>query len=60
MDTYVVWETRSPTWDVMLKFTDVIMWGDATEFSVNPPTIVLEIFDMDPGGEEEFIGKNNE
>ena len=36
---------------------DVELWGDVEEFAVNPPTIVLEFFDMDDGGEEEFIGR---
>ena len=56
-DTSVVWETRSPTWDVTMKYTDIELWGDVTEFAVNPPLIILEVFDQDPGGDEEFIGR---
>ena len=48
-DTRVIWETRSPTWDQMLVFKDVILWGDVNEIAVNPPTIVIEIFDKDLG-----------
>lgn len=48
-DTYIVWETRSPTWDTMLVFNDIELWGDVQEFVVNPPVILLEIFDKDPG-----------
>ncbi|XP_047127073.1 otoferlin isoform X2 [Hydra vulgaris] len=55
--TYVVWETRSPTWDMMLKFDDIELWGEIEEFAVNPPIIVLELFDQDFGGGEEFIGR---
>ena len=48
-ETFVVWETRSPTWDTMLKYCDIELWGDVTELAVNPPVIVLEIFDRDAG-----------
>lgn len=48
-DTRVIWETRSPTWDQMLVFKDVVLWGDVNEIAVNPPTIVIEVFDKDIG-----------
>ena len=48
-DTRVIWETRSPTWDQMLVFKDLILWGDVNEIAVNPPTIVIEAFDKDIG-----------
>ncbi|XP_020629755.1 otoferlin-like isoform X2 [Orbicella faveolata] len=56
-DTRVIWETRSPTWDQMLVFKDLILWGDVNEIAVNPPTIVIEVFDKDIGGDSEFIGR---
>ena len=28
---------------MMLKYTDVELWGDVTEFAVNPPLIILEV-----------------
>lgn len=48
-DTRVIWETRSPTWDQMLMFKELILWGDVNEIAVNPPTIVVEVFDKDIG-----------
>ena len=48
-DTYVVWVTRSPTWDITMIFDDIELWGEVTEFAVNPPVIVLEVFDQDAG-----------
>jgi hypothetical protein len=48
-DTRVIWETRSPTWDQTLDFQEVVLWGDVNEIAVNPPTIVIEIFDKDIG-----------
>ena len=48
-DTRVIWETRSPTWDQMVIFNDVVIWGDVNTIANNPPTIVTEIFDKDIG-----------
>lgn len=56
-DTRVIWETRSPTWDQMIIFHDIIVWGDVNTIASNPPTIVTEIFDKDIGGDSEFIGR---
>ena len=57
-ETYTVYKTRSPTWDHMLKFEGIELWGDAVEFAVNPPVIVIEIFDRDDetfGGVRAFV-----
>lgn len=54
-DTRVIWETRSPTWDQMLVFKDLILWGDVNEIAVNPPTIVIEVFDKDIGVNKRFF-----
>ncbi|XP_065062327.1 otoferlin-like isoform X2 [Rhopilema esculentum] len=56
-DTRVIWETRSPTWDQTLIFKECVIWGDMNETANNPPTIVIEIFDKDIGGDSEFIGR---
>lgn len=45
----MIWETRSPTWDQTIIFEDIYLWGDVSEIAVNPPTIVVEIFDKDIG-----------
>ena len=54
-DTRVIWETRSPTWDQLLLFKDLILWGDVNEIAVNPPTIVIEAFDKDIGVSQAFF-----
>jgi len=51
-DTRVIWETRSPTWDQMIIFNDIVIWGDVNTIALNPPTIVTEIFDKDIGVSE--------
>ena len=30
-------------------FDDIELWGEVAEFAVNPPIIVLEVFDQDTG-----------
>ena len=40
-------ETLSPTWDEMLIFNEVVMYGNMEEIKDEPPTIVIEIFDQD-------------
>ena len=42
-----MWETRSPTWDQMLKFKKLALWGDVDEFRCSPPLVVIEIYDKD-------------
>ena len=46
-ETQVMWETRSPTWDQMLKFKKLTIWGDVDEFRCSPPLVVIEIYDKD-------------
>ena len=45
--TQVIDETLSPTWDEMLIFNEVVMYGNMTEIKDEPPTIIIEIFDQD-------------
>ena len=45
--TQVIDETLSPTWDEMLIFNEIILYGNVEEIKEEPPTIVIEIFDQD-------------
>jgi Ca2+-dependent lipid-binding protein len=45
--TQVIDETLSPTWDEMLIFNEVIIWGTMEQIKKEPPTVVIEIFDQD-------------
>ena len=45
--TQVIDETLSPTWDEMLIFNEVIMYGVIAEVTANPPNIIIEVFDQD-------------
>ncbi|XP_051264411.1 otoferlin isoform X5 [Dicentrarchus labrax] len=54
--TEVLSETLCPTWDQLLVFDDVELFGEASELRDDPPIIVVEIYDQDTG-KAEFIGR---
>lgn len=55
--TQVIDETLSPTWDELLIFDDILLYGTRDEIQKDPITIVIEIFDQDKVGKSEFIGR---
>lgn len=55
--TQVIEETLSPTWDELLVFDEVLVFGAKDEIKRDPPTIVIEIYDQDKVGKSEFIGR---
>ncbi|XP_035764348.1 otoferlin isoform X2 [Neolamprologus brichardi] len=55
--TEVLSETLCPTWDQLLVFDDVELFGEASELRDDPPIIVVEIYDQDTVGKAEFIGR---
>lgn len=55
--TQVIEETLSPTWDELLVFEDVLVYGTKEEIKRNPPSVVIEIYDQDKVGKSEFIGR---
>ncbi|XP_033931919.1 otoferlin isoform X3 [Pseudochaenichthys georgianus] len=55
--TEVLSETLCPTWDQLLVFDDVELFGEASELRDDPPIIVVELFDQDTVGKAEFIGR---
>ncbi|MCI4389544.1 hypothetical protein PGIGA_G00099320 [Pangasianodon gigas] len=55
--TEVLSETLCPTWDQMLVFDNVELYGEASELRDDPPIIVIEIYDQDTVGKAEFIGR---
>lgn len=40
-------ETLCPTWDQLLVFENVELFGEASELRSDPPIIVIEIYDQD-------------
>lgn len=55
--TQVIEETLSPTWDELLVFDEVLVYGAKEEIKRDPPTIIIEIYDQDKVGKSEFIGR---
>lgn len=55
--TQVIDETLSPTWDELLVFEEILIYGMAEEIQQDPPAIIIEIFDQDKVGKSEFIGR---
>uniref|UniRef100_A0A4W5JNP9 Otoferlin n=1 Tax=Hucho hucho TaxID=62062 RepID=A0A4W5JNP9_9TELE len=53
----VLSETLCPTWDQLLVFDDVELFGEAGELRDDPPIIVVEVYDQDTVGKAEFIGR---
>uniref|UniRef100_A0A4W6EXB8 Otoferlin n=1 Tax=Lates calcarifer TaxID=8187 RepID=A0A4W6EXB8_LATCA len=55
--TEVLAETLCPTWDQLLVFENVELFGEATELRDDPPIIVIEIYDQDTVGKADFMGR---
>uniref|UniRef100_A0AAQ5YL26 C2 domain-containing protein n=1 Tax=Amphiprion ocellaris TaxID=80972 RepID=A0AAQ5YL26_AMPOC len=52
-----VTETLCPTWDQLLVFENVELFGEASELRDDPPIIVIEIYDQDTVGKADFMGR---
>uniref|UniRef100_A0A674GQN2 C2 domain-containing protein n=1 Tax=Taeniopygia guttata TaxID=59729 RepID=A0A674GQN2_TAEGU len=49
--------TLCPTWDQLLVFDNVELYGEAHEMRDDPPIIVIEIYDQDTVGKADFMGR---
>jgi hypothetical protein len=47
MKTEIISKSLSPTWDQALIFDCIEIHGDPNEISMNPPNVMIEIFDHD-------------
>uniref|UniRef100_A0A5F8GS56 Dysferlin n=1 Tax=Monodelphis domestica TaxID=13616 RepID=A0A5F8GS56_MONDO len=55
--TVVVKNTLNPTWDQTLIFYEIEIFGDPKTVSENPPSIVVELYDHDTYGADEYLGR---
>ncbi|MED6261269.1 hypothetical protein ATANTOWER_002935, partial [Ataeniobius toweri] len=55
--TVTVRNTLNPTWDQTLIFFEVEVFGDPEAITANPPNIVVELYDEDSYGADEFMGR---
>ena len=49
----VIDETLSPTWDELLVFDEILVYGRREDIKANPPVVIIEIYDQDKVGELE-------
>uniref|UniRef100_A0A8C5X180 Dysferlin n=1 Tax=Malurus cyaneus samueli TaxID=2593467 RepID=A0A8C5X180_9PASS len=55
--TVVEKNTLNPTWDQTLIFHEIEIFGNSQEVAESPPNIVVEIYDHDTYGADEFMGR---
>ncbi|XP_028856711.1 dysferlin isoform X9 [Denticeps clupeoides] len=55
--TVTMKNTLNPTWDQTLIFYEVEIFGDPDVTKRNPPNIVVELYDQDTYGADEFMGR---
>ncbi|KAL6490640.1 hypothetical protein MHYP_G00009850 [Metynnis hypsauchen] len=56
--TVTIRNTLNPTWDQTLIFYEVEIFGDPKVTEKNPPNIVVELYDQDTYGADEFMGRS--
>uniref|UniRef100_A0A8C9VWZ8 Fer-1 like family member 6 n=1 Tax=Scleropages formosus TaxID=113540 RepID=A0A8C9VWZ8_SCLFO len=54
--TAIIYQTLTPTWNQMLLFNRVTLYGDLKELTDEPPRIVIEVYDDDALGKAEYLG----
>uniref|UniRef100_A0ACB8E8Z5 Uncharacterized protein n=1 Tax=Sphaerodactylus townsendi TaxID=933632 RepID=A0ACB8E8Z5_9SAUR len=55
--TVVAKNTLNPTWDQTLIFYEIEIFGDPESVAGSPPCVVVEIYDHDTYGADEFMGR---
>ncbi|XP_076803747.1 otoferlin-like isoform X4 [Clavelina lepadiformis] len=55
--TQLIEETLNPTWDQTLIIPNLTLFGRAEELRDDPPIIIIEVFDKDVVGKDEYIGR---
>ncbi|CAM4604054.1 unnamed protein product [Caretta caretta] len=56
--TEIIHSTLNPTWDQTLIFNEIEIYGDPQTVAKNPPNVVIELFDNDQVGKDEFLGRS--
>ncbi|ERE66857.1 dysferlin [Cricetulus griseus] len=55
--TVVEKNTLNPTWDQTLIFYEIEIFGEPASVAEQPPSIVVELYDHDTYGADEFMGR---
>ncbi|XP_060244870.1 myoferlin isoform X2 [Meriones unguiculatus] len=56
--TEIIHSTLNPTWDQTIIFDEVEIFGEPQTVLQNPPKVVIELFDNDQVGKDEFLGRS--
>nr|XP_008161492.1 myoferlin isoform X1 [Chrysemys picta bellii] len=56
--TEIIHATLNPMWDQTLIFNEIEIYGDPQTVVQNPPNVVIELFDNDQVGKDEFLGRS--
>ncbi|KAG8523517.1 Myoferlin [Galemys pyrenaicus] len=56
--TEIIHSTLNPTWDQTIIFDEVEIYGEPQTILQNPPKVIIELFDNDQVGKDEFLGRS--
>ncbi|XP_057386469.1 myoferlin isoform X2 [Balaenoptera acutorostrata] len=56
--TEIIHSTLNPTWDQTIIFDEIEIYGEPQTVLQNPPKVVIELFDNDKVGKDEFLGRS--
>uniref|UniRef100_A0A8D0NTY6 Myoferlin n=2 Tax=Sus scrofa TaxID=9823 RepID=A0A8D0NTY6_PIG len=56
--TEIIHSTLNPTWDQTIIFDEIEIYGEPQTVLQNPPKVVIELFDSDQVGKDEFLGRS--
>uniref|UniRef100_A0A8C6YG32 Myoferlin n=1 Tax=Naja naja TaxID=35670 RepID=A0A8C6YG32_NAJNA len=57
--TEIIHSTLNPTWDQTIIFDEIEIYGDPQMVAQSPPQVVVELFDNDQVGKDEFLGRTS-
>ncbi|KAJ8004431.1 hypothetical protein DPEC_G00135640 [Dallia pectoralis] len=55
-NTAIINQTLTPTWNQMLLFNRIMLYGDLKDLAKEPPCVVIEVYDDDALGKAEYLG----
>ncbi|XP_019494547.1 PREDICTED: myoferlin [Hipposideros armiger] len=56
--TEIIHSTLNPTWDQTIIFEEIEIYGEPQTVLQNPPKVIIELFDHDQVGKDEFLGRS--
>lgn len=56
--TEIIHSTLNPTWDQTIIFDEIEIYGEPQTLLQDPPKVVIELFDNDQVGKDEFLGRS--